>query len=227
MASSAGGNQPGSRAETPAAAALSTSQLTARIAHDVNNILGGVLAQVDLARAALARGEDPRAHLDEVVAIARRGSRIVDALLDRSARPPAGATGRPDNAAASQDDVSTTALVVDDEATILAAMTAALERSGHEVVVAGDGDAAWRCFEESVDRIGVLITDLMLPGCSGAELVRRVRVLRPDLPVLIISGYAGDHLDQLDLDAPRTEFLAKPFRLQEFLDALQRLRSLA
>ena len=65
----------------------------------------------------------------------------------------------------------------------------------------------------------LLLTDVVMPGMSGAELARRLRALQPELPVLYMSGYTDDVLRPAELAAPRTSFLAKPFHNAELVAA--------
>jgi CheY-like chemotaxis protein len=67
--------------------------------------------------------------------------------------------------------------------------------------------------EEGEHPVDLLVTDLVMPGMSGAELVRELRVTRPDLPVVYVSG----HQDALDVEGrppPAGVYLAKPFTLR-------------
>ena len=64
--------------------------------------------------------------------------------------------------------------------------------------------------------IDLLVTDVVMPGVGGRTLAERLRIERPDLAVLFVSGYADGLTDDLDL-SPRTAFLAKPFRTDELV----------
>ncbi|RZM07581.1 MAG: response regulator, partial [Sphingomonas sp.] len=61
----------------------------------------------------------------------------------------------------------------------------------------------------------LVVTDHLMPGMSGAQLARELKVLRPGMPVLIVSGYAEE--DGIDADIPR---LTKPFRNAELAASL-------
>jgi len=64
-----------------------------------------------------------------------------------------------------------------------------LERLGHEVTPAADGDAAWQLFGEAPGSFDLALLDVILPGRNGGELFLRLREVRPDLPVLFMTGY--------------------------------------
>jgi CheY-like chemotaxis protein len=78
-------------------------------------------------------------------------------------------------------------------------------------------DALWLVGEGLAPDL--LVTDHLMPRLSGVELARELRRRRPDLPVLVVSGYAK--MDGIALDVPR---LTKPFRAWELLESLASLR---
>ncbi len=111
-----------------------------------------------------------------------------------------------------------TVLVVDDEPTVRMLITDALTDLGYHAIEAEDGAAALKVLRSEV-RVDLLVTDLVLPGgMSGRQLADAARVVRPDLRVLFITGYAENALvgnKQLD---PGTQVVTKPFAM----DALVR-----
>jgi CheY-like chemotaxis protein len=83
------------------------------------------------------------------------------------------------------------------------------------VIEAGSGGAALECLERGAAQIELMIADIAMPGMSGFELAHAVRLGRPDLPVLFITGYAGLATPP---DAPLSaEVLRKPFRAAELV----------
>ncbi len=89
---------------------------------------------------------------------------------------------------------------------------------GYEVVEASSAEEALRLVEEGLAP-DLVVTDHLMPGLSGLDLARELRSCRPDLPVLIISGYA-----QTDGIAPSFPRLTKPFRSAELAASLAGLR---
>jgi signal transduction histidine kinase/ActR/RegA family two-component response regulator len=107
-----------------------------------------------------------------------------------------------------------TILVVDDEAGLRDAVARGLTRLGYRVVEGADGRDGLRTFQQHADEVDALLVDLTMPEMGGAEVVRRVREIRPNLPVIVTSGYAtGGELDELL--AGGATFLPKPFELAE------------
>lgn len=110
-----------------------------------------------------------------------------------------------------------TVLVVDDEAQIRSIVSMALEMRGLCVLAAGDGEEALRQSAGHAGRIDLVITDVQLPGISGAEMVRRLLADRPGVHVLYISG--GHNEKSLDGGTiGKTAFLPKPFTPRELLE---------
>jgi two-component system cell cycle sensor histidine kinase/response regulator CckA len=69
----------------------------------------------------------------------------------------------------------------------------------------------------------LLITDVVMPGMDGPQLVRALRLGRPDLPVLFVSGYSQVTAGSLGLDEPRTALLSKPFNQAELASAARKV----
>ena len=103
-------------------------------------------------------------------------------------------------------------MVVDDDPGIVRVVRNALQRQGYHVRGFTDVDAAVEFFSPS--KVSLVITDVVMPGISGADLMRDLRKLAPDLPVLFISGFTNDQLEDWGPDE-QTSYLAKPFRGEE------------
>lgn len=114
-------------------------------------------------------------------------------------------------------------LVVDDEAVVCAAVERVLGEAGYDVTVADTGQAALsRTASESC---ALVLCDLVLPDLSGAEVVRELHRRRPDLPIVVITGYAATEAMEQAAAAGAVSFLAKPFDDGELLEAVRRARA--
>lgn len=101
-------------------------------------------------------------------------------------------------------------LVVDDDAHSRRAMVRVLEHHGYSVIEASSGEAAMALLAQTHVPVDLLLTDMQMPGLSGAELVAQVRAAWPDIPVLYVSG--DESFAKLAADGPpATRFLRKPF----------------
>jgi signal transduction histidine kinase len=115
-----------------------------------------------------------------------------------------------------------TALVVEDDPDVLTAAVASLTSLGYEVLTAHNGLAALHVLRRK-QRIDLLFSDVVMPkGLSGIDLAREARRLRPEIKVLLASGYPQPLLEKGDA-ASEFVCIAKPYRLEELAE---RLRSL-
>jgi two-component system, cell cycle sensor histidine kinase and response regulator CckA len=101
-----------------------------------------------------------------------------------------------------------TVLVAEDEESVRKLAVRVLERAGYEVLQAGDGAEALRLADAFPDRIDLLVSDLVMPEMGGRELARRLRILRPETSILLMSGYDEEMvMGRMEGD----DFLPKPF----------------
>jgi PAS domain S-box-containing protein len=112
---------------------------------------------------------------------------------------------------------SGTALLVDDEALVRMSTAHMLSDLGYDVVEADSGEDAMRIVDDR-QHFDLLVTDHLMPGMSGTDLIQRVRAMRPGTPVLLVSGYANT--EDLDATLPR---LTKPFRKDELAACLRQI----
>jgi two-component system cell cycle sensor histidine kinase/response regulator CckA len=104
-----------------------------------------------------------------------------------------------------------TVLVVEDEASVLELATRMLSSLGYTVLSAGAPGEAMRLAEEHTGEIHLLLTDVILPGMNGRDFAKQIRMTRPAMKCLFMSGYTADviaHRGTLDEGA---EFIGKPF----------------
>jgi PAS domain S-box-containing protein len=110
-----------------------------------------------------------------------------------------------------------TILVVDDEEAVRSSTRRALERAGYTVIAAGDGADAVRLFTEFDGGIQMVVTDVVMPGLGGRELVGRLKIMSPRLPVLFVSGYTEEAVRQEGVLEPGAAYLEKPFTPEKLL----------
>ena len=99
-------------------------------------------------------------------------------------------------------------LVAEDDDQVREVAAEMLRDAGFRVLAAADGRQALALLERG-EKVDVLFSDVVMPGgISGVDLARRVRATRPDIGVLLASGYAAQELGG---EAPEFELLAKPY----------------
>lgn len=116
-----------------------------------------------------------------------------------------------------------TILLVEDDPVVRHVVRLLLELEGDNVLEAKDGDAALTILGGYRGPLDLLVTDVMMPGLSGAEVCDRVRVDRPGLPTLFISGFYPEAVFPDQRLPEDSSFLAKPFMPEELVDAVDEL----
>jgi len=140
-------------------------------------------------------------------------------LLPASAKPVeslSNDTGRP-----SSWRGSGTVLLVDDEETVRSLGKVMLERLGFRAMTAGDGHEALELFRNHKDEIVCVILDLTMPRMDGAETFRELRRLRPDVRVIMSSGYNEQEVSQQFVGKGLAGFIQKPYQLKTMAEKIR------
>ncbi|PPQ27977.1 PAS domain S-box protein [Rhodopila globiformis] len=135
--------------------------------------------------------------------------------------PPAAATGPSAPLVPGDVRVTGSVLVVEDEADVRDMIVRMLRELGCAVLEAGDGPAGLKIVQ-SGEHLDLLVTDVGLPGLNGRQLADAARERWPDLPVILITGYAGRALEAGEL-APGMELMRKPFALAALTNRVRAL----
>jgi CheY-like chemotaxis protein len=109
---------------------------------------------------------------------------------------------------------SETILLVEDEESVRQLVRETLAACGYRILEANNGNAALALVAGRSDTIHLVITDVVMPGLSGHELVEQLLRARPGIKVLYFSGYAEDAFPTALSSTPQSAFLQKPFTLQ-------------
>jgi CheY-like chemotaxis protein len=119
---------------------------------------------------------------------------------------------------------SGTILVVEDEEGVREVAERILQELGFRTIIAEDGRRALEIMEEVGDSVTAVLLDVSMPRMGGAETFRRLRALRPDLPILMMSGYTEQVVaPQFSGSRPEiTGFLQKPFLAEDLIGVLRR-----
>ena len=111
-------------------------------------------------------------------------------------------------------------LLVDDEPTLRMTLVANLELEGFEVVEAENGEQALRILGEQ--DFDLVLTDIRMPGMNGVEMFQRMRSSRPDVPVILMTGFALETLIDEAIRSGAFTVLSKPFPVEQLLATLTR-----
>ena len=115
-----------------------------------------------------------------------------------------------------------TILVVEDGEAVRNLVCLMLVQNGYRVLEARDGRHALRVCETHPEPIQLVLTDLVMPNMKGAELAERLRRSRPDLRILLMSGYTDEPVVQR-LGRSSVAFLPKPFTSVELVEKVRQV----
>jgi CheY-like chemotaxis protein len=123
-----------------------------------------------------------------------------------------------------------TVLLTEDEEQVRQMIRIILEMNGYHVLEAASGEEALALYKQHVDRIDLIMTDVVMPGMSGRELAQSLEILHLGIKVLYMSGYTDDAIVRHGLLDQEIAFLQKPFtpdalmrKMREVLDGQQGL----
>ena len=114
-------------------------------------------------------------------------------------------------------------LLVEDDEAIRNLMRRSLEAAGFRALEAGNAEEATALLEQSPVRVDLVITDVMLPGESGIELVHRLEAQHPGVRTLLVSGFAPSSPGSSTPFEPGTAFLSKPFTGEQLVGKVHEL----
>jgi DNA-binding NtrC family response regulator len=116
-------------------------------------------------------------------------------------------------------------LVVDDDETVRSVARHMLERSGFTVLTARDGCEGVATFEACRDDVALVLLDLTMPTLGGEEAFRAMRQMRPDVRVVLMSGFSRHELASRYGSEGLAGFIQKPFRVEELQACLATILS--
>ena len=128
-----------------------------------------------------------------------------------------GTDHRDDDEDGTQRDI---VLVVDDEPDLLDVGAELFRSLGYEVLTAGDGQQACRILKQRKD-IGILFSDVVMPGSNGVEVARAARNLIPGIKVILASGYPMQALKTAHGEIDEFSVMTKPYRLSDLMSRLK------
>jgi CheY-like chemotaxis protein len=114
--------------------------------------------------------------------------------------------------------------VLDDEPEVRRVIKRALQRAGNSVTELASGEETLQVVEATQDPPDLMISDVLLPGLTGPEVVSRIRESWPGLPVIFSSGFTRGELDRHNVSMDEAYFLPKPFDAGQLLEIVDRAR---
>jgi PAS domain S-box-containing protein len=116
-----------------------------------------------------------------------------------------------------------TVMIVDDERSLVALAEEIIANLGYEPVGFDSSSAALEAFRAAPDRFDLVLTDESMPDMLGTELAEAIRRLRPDIPIILMTGYGGTQLANRAAEVGLSEVLRKPLHRRDLADSLARV----
>lgn len=114
-------------------------------------------------------------------------------------------------------------LFVDDEREITTVVKQMLEHQGYEVQTRTNGADALECFKQEPQRFDLVVTDMTMPGMRGDKLAEEILALRPDIPVILCTGYSKQISEEKARELGIRAFVMKPLTQHEFSRTVRRV----
>jgi len=116
-----------------------------------------------------------------------------------------------------------TVLLVDDEEMVIQTSKDMLQALGYEVLVARDGNEAIRLCRDNKEQIGLAILDVTMPGMSGVDACRKLKQIKPEMKVILSSGYTFQYLTETTVVEGYDAFMEKPFGIDTLSETLKEI----
>jgi signal transduction histidine kinase len=116
-----------------------------------------------------------------------------------------------------------TVMIVDDEKPLVALAEETLAELGYEPIGFSSSVAALEAFREAPQRFDIVLTDETMPELVGTDLAREIRRMRPDIPIVLMSGYSGPQLHERASAVGIREVLRKPLQSMDIAECLGRV----
>ncbi|HSA02459.1 MAG TPA: response regulator, partial [Candidatus Paceibacterota bacterium] len=112
-------------------------------------------------------------------------------------------------------------LLVEDNASVREISAAMLKRLGYRVLTAANGDEAILIAEKRGEPVGLLLTDVVMPGMNGRELAERLQKCHPKIQVLFTSGYTEDMIVRRGVKDEVMHYIGKPYSMQTLAEKVR------
>ncbi len=116
-----------------------------------------------------------------------------------------------------------TILVAEDDETVRTLTCSILEQFGYTVIQAVDGEDAVNKCMQNLDKVRLLLLDVIMPKKNGKEVYEKIRIFQPDMKALFLSGYTADIIGQKELPGKELDFILKPVPVNDLLRRVRKM----
>ncbi len=114
-------------------------------------------------------------------------------------------------------------LLVDDDKSVVQSMRQMLERLGYDVISKTSGKLALKAFRVQPDRFDLVITDMAMPNITGDKLAKELMRIRPDIPIILCTGFSEMITENSAKDLGISEFIMKPINTRYMAETIRRV----
>lgn len=114
-------------------------------------------------------------------------------------------------------------LIVEDNIDVLQTLDELLQSANYHVLKAASGEVALEIFRKHPDAVDIVISDILLPGINGKEMVNQMLSRYPELKVIFMSGYSPNRFNLSATDLEHAVFIQKPIQSQTLLNTIRRM----
>lgn len=202
-------------------------QITGGVLHEFNNVLQGIIGLAEMVDADPSVPEKLKISMKAIRRLAQNATQIVQSLGDRNSES---IVGTNDVAAVAATivteppvDDKLSILVAEDDPLVLNVVTGMLKYLGYSTLSASDGEEAFQIFNDNLDKIGMVITDMAMPRMGGLELAEKILADKPEAKVVVMTGYIQEELNLDPEEFGLVGWLEKPMtsdRLRQVVDPI-------
>ena len=116
-----------------------------------------------------------------------------------------------------------TILFVDDEDMLRSVSLEVLGNNGYQVIAAKDGESALNAFEAQLFEVDLIMLDIVMPKMNGGEVARNIRLRRPDIPIIFMTGYDKERVISNEEQMGNCRVVGKPFQYEKLSYMLREL----
>jgi len=195
------------------------------IAHDFNNLLLVMLVHAELLRDDCDPADERLAGVFEIIHSIERAQALTRQLLAFSRKQPTATkvVNLGDRVEQEGPSGRETILIVEDDQAVMRATAATLRKGGYTVLTASNGDEARRLVQPKADGIDLVLSDVVMPQLSGPEFAEYLASIRPDIPLIFMTGYSEYPVstESGDNRIVNHRAIMKPFRPRDLLSIVR------
>jgi CheY-like chemotaxis protein len=198
------------------------------LVHALNNVFTVIQLNASMALENLAAGQAVREEIQEILDAVHRGRALskeisaaqrtgTDSAQEHELAPPVASSATPGGIFSRQSGKDKKIMFIDDEADLAQLGLRVLRNKGYQVGLFTDSREALQVFAADPQDFDLVVTDQNMPGLNGVELAGRILRIRPEIPILLCTGYCTDFSRRNLKEYGFCEVLAKPYQPTELL----------